>query len=109
MEHADNTRTTTRTLAFAAIILLLMLVTRWLQMPPPMAPLEGRLQINVNRASAEELSILPQVGPILARRVVEYRNQSGPFASVDDLDAVHGIGPSILTQIRPYCTVGSQQ
>ena len=44
------------------------------------------------------------VGEVLAQRIVDYRNANGPFASVDDLLEVNGIGPGILETIRPQIT-----
>ena len=75
-------------------------------MPAPMPPIQGRFQININQASPQEFSVLPQIGPVLARRIVEDRDRLGHFPDVDALDRVHGIGPSTLEQIRPYCAVG---
>ena len=45
-----------------------------------------------------------EVGEVLAQRIVDYRNANGPFASVDDLLEVNGIGPGILETIRPQIT-----
>jgi competence ComEA-like helix-hairpin-helix protein len=59
--------------------------------------------INVNRASAHELERLPGIGPVIAARIEEYRDEHGPFASLDDLDKVPGIGPKRLEAIRGKC------
>jgi competence ComEA-like helix-hairpin-helix protein len=80
-----------------------MLLARWWSTPQPATPLRGHLLIDVNTASAEELSVLPHVGPTLARRVVENRERLGRFATVDDLTRVHGVGQNTLQKIRPYC------
>jgi competence protein ComEA len=61
--------------------------------------------INVNTASETELETLPEVGPVTAAAIVEYRTQNGPFATVDDLIDVSGIGPATLEQVRPFVTV----
>lgn len=61
--------------------------------------------ININTASAAELEQLDGIGPVLAERIVEFREQHGPFASVDELDAVSGIGPKRLAAMRDRCTV----
>lgn len=58
--------------------------------------------INVNSATAEELESLPGVGPAIARRIVEHRRRKGRFRSVQDLDAVKGIGAKKMQQLRPY-------
>jgi competence protein ComEA len=61
--------------------------------------------INVNTASATELETLSGIGEVLAATIIEYRTQNGPFASVDDLMDVSGIGPATLEEIRDQVTV----
>lgn len=61
--------------------------------------------IDINRASAAELEELPGVGPATAEAIIAHREQNGPFASVDDLLDVRGIGEAKLEQIRPRATV----
>jgi competence protein ComEA len=56
--------------------------------------------ININRASATELDTLPGIGPVIASRIVEYRKKNGPFASVEDLQKVSGIGVAKFTQLK---------
>ncbi|HJK93884.1 MAG TPA: helix-hairpin-helix domain-containing protein [Polyangiaceae bacterium LLY-WYZ-15_(1-7)] len=63
---------------------------------------EGR-GIDVNTASREDLELLPRIGPTLAERIEEAR----PFASVDELVRVRGIGPRTLERLRPMVRVGS--
>ncbi len=58
--------------------------------------------LDVNTASAEELVRLPGVGPSLAQRIVDYRQQNGPFQSVDDLQNVPGVGPSKFDRMAPF-------
>lgn len=61
--------------------------------------------INVNKASAEQLQLLPRVGPSLAGRILEFRQKNGDFHSVDELQAVRGIGEKSLETLRPYLSV----
>ncbi|MCH7792129.1 MAG: ComEA family DNA-binding protein [Planctomycetes bacterium] len=56
--------------------------------------------INVNIASAAELELLPGIGPTLAARIVADREANGPFASLDDVARVRGIGPRTVDKIR---------
>ena len=56
--------------------------------------------ININRATAGELDALPGIGPVLASRIIDYRKANGPFASVDDLQKVSGIGISKFAQFK---------
>lgn len=62
-------------------------------------------KINVNTASAAELETLSGIGEVLAQRIVDHRMENGPFASVEDLLGVSGIGDAILEQIRDDVTV----
>ncbi|MGQ1797191.1 helix-hairpin-helix domain-containing protein [Kocuria oceani] len=61
--------------------------------------------LNLNTATAAELEALPRVGPVLAGRIVEFRDQHGGFAATTDLDAVPGIGPTLLEALLPLVTV----
>lgn len=62
-------------------------------------------KINVNRADVAALEELPGVGPVLAQRIEDYRGEHGPFTAVEDLEAVSGIGPSLLSQLAEEATV----
>jgi len=53
----------------------------------------GSVKININTASAEELTQLRGIGPKYAAKIVEYREQNGPFASAEDIMKISGIGP----------------
>lgn len=61
--------------------------------------------LDVNRATAADLRRLPGIGPVLATRIVEARETGGPFASIDDLRRVSGIGQSKLERFRSLVTV----
>lgn len=61
--------------------------------------------LDINTATAAELELLPEIGPALAGRIVEYRKTSGPFRTVEGLTAVRGIGPRTLEKIRAHVTV----
>ena len=66
--------------------------------PPRLAT--GDPRIDINRASAEELQGLPGVGPVLAQRIIAWREAQGSFSTLADLDAVTGVGPSLLRQLE---------
>ena len=61
--------------------------------------------IDPNVAEAAELDRLPGVGPSRALRIVREREENGPFAGVEDLTRVSGIGPASVERLRPYLRV----
>ena len=74
----------------------------------PQSLLEGE-KININTASALDLERLPGIGEKRAQDIVAYREEHGPFQSVEELDDVSGIGPGILSGLRDYVTVEIQE
>lgn len=59
-------------------------------------------RVDINTARRVELLQLPRIGPALADRIIEWRNTAGPYAAIDDLLAVPGIGEITLAEIRPF-------
>lgn len=66
----------------------------------------GDGRVDLNRASAAELEELPGVGKVLAERIVARRDEQGPFASVDELRDVTGVGAKLFEQIAPLVRAG---
>jgi competence protein ComEA len=64
----------------------------------------GRV-IDPNRASQADLETLPGIGPVLARRIINYRRAHGPYKTIADLRKVSGIGRKKLGKIKPYLTI----
>ncbi|HDR00452.1 MAG TPA: helix-hairpin-helix domain-containing protein [candidate division WOR-3 bacterium] len=62
--------------------------------------------VNVNAASGYELEALPGIGPVIAGRIIAYRDKHGPFRRVEQLLRVSGIGPKRLEAIVEYVTLG---
>jgi competence protein ComEA len=56
--------------------------------------------VHLNSATLDQLDALPGVGPVTAQKILDYRQQHGAFGSVDELDAISGIGPARLEQLR---------
>lgn len=65
-------------------------------------PIRGKI-VNLNTATSEELQALPGVGETLAERIIAFRQQQ-PFTSLEDLDRVRGVGPSLLKQLEGRVT-----
>lgn len=59
-------------------------------------------EVDINAAPWPELAQLPGVGQTLAKRIVDVRDQNGPFRDHEDLRRVRGIGPKTLDKLRPY-------
>jgi competence ComEA-like helix-hairpin-helix protein len=72
----------------------------------PPAPVADPRPLDLNHASADEISRLPGVGPSLARRIVEERDRRGRFESSDSLRGILGMGPKKLAALREHVTVG---
>lgn len=71
--------------------------------PEPLGP------VDINTAGPEELQRLAGIGPALARRIIDYREEHGPFRSVEDLLAVKGIGEATLEKFREDAVAGAEQ
>ena len=66
------------------------------------------MRLNINTATAAQLQNLPGIGPVLAQRIVDYRENNGPFSSVGQITKVKGVGLGLLDEIMDYITVGGQ-
>lgn len=80
--------------------------------PTAVAPIGGEggaegesVLVDLNTAGAEELESLPGVGPATSAAIIKHREENGPFASIDDLISVSGIGDAKLAAIRDLATV----
>ena len=62
-------------------------------------------KVNINSADEGTLANLNGVGPVLAKRIVDFRSKSGKFKTIQDLKNVNGIGDKIFAQIAPMITV----
>lgn len=61
--------------------------------------------VNINRGTKAEFDSLTGIGPVIAARIISYRNQNGPFMSIEDLLKVSGIGAKTLARIKPRLTL----
>ncbi|MCA9582916.1 MAG: helix-hairpin-helix domain-containing protein [Myxococcales bacterium] len=97
------------------VLLLVTVGAIWLHRfgdgPVPFSPsraLDAPPCIDINRASQEELQLLPRIGPALAGRLARRRAEVGPFEGLGDLRRVRGIGKRTIEGLRPLlCPLGS--
>ena len=61
--------------------------------------------ININTAKKQNLVKLPKIGPVTAERIIRFRDDYGPFKSIDGLLKVKGIGPKTLEKLKPQITL----
>ena len=61
---------------------------------------DGEELVNINTAVKQELMGLPKIGPVTAERIIRFRDDFGPFQSIDDLAKIKGIGPKTLERLK---------
>jgi competence protein ComEA len=82
-----------------------------LPVSPPSGPAlpspssQGGGKVNINTATAEELSTLPGIGPTKAQSIIDYRTTNGPFQSIEDINKVRGIGEATFEKLKDKITV----
>jgi competence ComEA-like helix-hairpin-helix protein len=69
------------------------------------AQTEPAAKLDINTATFDELRELPGVGPLRARRIIEWRTRNRRFDSLEDLHYVRGFGPRFVMELIPYLTV----
>jgi len=62
-------------------------------------------KLNINRASLEQLTYLPGIGPVLAQRIIEHRAKNGPFHNLSELTEIPGIGQVKFERIKEKTTL----
>lgn len=86
---------------------MILLITAILATPALIAA-EGKDVVNINTAGAEELMLLPRVGPSVADRIVEFREKNGRFKATEDLLLVRGVGEKTFELIKPHIAVSGE-
>jgi competence protein ComEA len=104
-------------LVLAYLLVLYQVTPARIGNPQPLeAPRAAELQdkLDPNTASASDLSALPNLGPAMARRIVEEREEfrkehpgEVPYRQLEDLERIKGIGPATLENLRPYLRFAS--
>ena len=64
--------------------------------------------LDINRAGISELIELPGVGPVLAQRIVMFRQARGNFTVIEELDQVKGVGPKLLESLKGKVSVNHE-
>jgi competence protein ComEA len=88
--HSPKEETMRRMQPIAALGLVLLF---FCAVTLPALAAEAPAKVNINTATVDELAQLKRVGPAYAARIVEYREQNGPFEKPEDIMNVRGIGP----------------
>ena len=128
------TRSETRALLFLVVTFVVGVGVwayrnRWAPLPEPTEPrledqkgtnaINGREEtrnaddesddktIVLNDADCQELESLPGIGPVIAARIVEYRERHGDFNSLEELIEVNGIGQQTVERLKPYLKLHS--
>ncbi len=65
----------------------------------------GSGKININRANASQFESLPKIGPVIAKRIMDYRKLNGQFAALEDIQKVTGIGAKTFARIKDRITL----
>lgn len=87
---------------------VLVVVCLALAVPMPAGAAVDADRVNINTASAEQLESLPRIGPAIAKRIVAYREENGPFKRPAELMNVKGIGESTFMQLKDRITTGQK-
>jgi len=87
-----------------------VIVPRHSATPQPAVEVEAAapavvMLVNINTATGAELEMLPHIGPAMAQRIIDYREAHGPFARIEDLQEVEGIGETRYKDLAPLITV----
>ncbi len=90
----------------SAILLTWLIACFWIYtLIPETGAIESKAQVDINKASVDELVTLPKIGPKIAEQIVKYRQEHGPFRTIEDLKAIKGIGDKTIEALRPMITV----
>ncbi len=88
------------------LALAFLLMTVWAV--PSQESKAAEEKVNINSASVKELQTLPQIGAVVAQRIVDYRGKNGRFSKIEEIMKVKGIGEKTFLKIKPLITVGQE-
>jgi comEA protein len=95
------------TLGIASVLVILLAGHVALVAQSGPAPKAAPSVVNLNTATVEQLDALPGIGPAMAARIVEYRQKNGAFKKLEDLMNVRGIGEKNFLKLKPMISVGT--
>jgi competence ComEA-like helix-hairpin-helix protein len=90
---------------FAFLVLGLILAAGVAQAGPE----SGSAPLDLNRATADQLEALPGIGAVKAAAILAERDSRGGFQSMEELEAVRGIGPALVAKLRPLVVLGTKK
>lgn len=73
--------------------------------PAPIARQGPLIQFRLNEATADELGLLPQIGPKMAERIIRFRSSQPVIRSWAEFENISGMGPATIRTIQPWCTI----
>lgn len=66
---------------------------------------EDGVKVNINKATSEELQLIPGIGPSTAQKIIDYRQENGNFGKIEDLKNISGIGEKTFENMRDYIEI----
>ncbi|MEE8186003.1 MAG: helix-hairpin-helix domain-containing protein [Thermodesulfobacteriota bacterium] len=91
-----------------SVALLIALGLAVISIIPGYSTVKAGEKININVATAKELQRLEGVGKAISKRIVEYREENGPFKDIEEVKKVKGIGKITFEKIKDLITVGEE-
>ena len=86
-------------------LVLVVLAAALLMSPEQAVAQEAVKKVNINTATLAELQTLPRIGPAIAQRIIDFREQNGKFTKITDLLKVKGIGEKTFEGLKDLITV----
>jgi comEA protein len=100
-----NMTKTNKLITLLVILAMTAVSTVSLAAAEKQAPAGKDKLVNINSADAGQLIALPQIGPKMAQRILDYRKSNGSFKRVQDLMKVKGIGEKLFAKLQPLITI----
>ncbi len=92
-----------KTLDVPAVLVAVALLVSITGLSRPASAADGK--VNINQAGVEQLVFLPRIGPAVAQRIVEFREENGPFRTLEALMLVRGVGQKTYERLQPWISL----